>query len=489
MLYVIRFFPEITIKTRPVRHRLIRALRRNLRILLRRIEPGISVTGDWDILEVETADDNKIINQRVLEVLMHTPGIALILPVEKQPLPDLDGIAAAVLQHYRAVLKGRTFAVRCKRQGVHDFRSGDVERHVGAVLLRETEAAGVNLTDPDVTVRVEARKNVLYVVRQQIRGLGGYPMGTQEPVLSLVSGGFDSAVSSYQCMRRGLQTHFVFFNLGGRQHELAVKELALYLWMKFGASHRVKFVSVPFEPVVNEIMQKVDSGHMGVILKRMMIRAADRIAREMRIRALVTGEAIAQVASQTLPNLSVIDRVTDLLVLRPLIVTDKQQIIDTARAIGTEEFSAVVPEYCGVISVKPTTHARRVRVEHEERQMDMSVFEAAVAAREVQMIDRVVEVVGQRDVEPTEYAQLPPGAAVIDIRHPDEQAQLPFALPPGDQGHELLSVPFFRLGAGFADLDAARLYLLYCDKGMMSRLHASHLQDAGHKNVGVYRPA
>jgi tRNA uracil 4-sulfurtransferase len=485
MLYVVRFFPEMTVKSRPVRMRLVKALRRNLRIILQRLDEKISVVGNWDILEVDTGDLDQALESRVLDALLSTPGISVVRPVEKLPLPEsIDEIAESVLLHYRGALAGRTFVVRCKRTGTHAYSSGDIERQVGGFLLHNSDAKGVDLVNPEVTVRVEVRHNVLYVVKEQINGLGGYPLGTQEQVLSLISGGFDSAVSSFMTMRRGLQTHFVFFNLGGREHEFAVKEVALYLWMKFGSSHRVKFVSVPFEGVVTEITQKVDSGHMGVILKRQMLRAAERIAIGMRLRALVTGEAISQVSSQTLPNLNVIDRVCDMMILRPLIVTDKQEIINTARAIGTEPFSVNVPEYCGVISVKPTTHAKRSRVEHEERQMDPAVLDAAIEASEYQSIDRVVEVLNRRDVEPPEFAVAPPDAVVIDIRHPDELERAPFGL----SGHEVLQVPFFRLASQFATMPQSRQYLLYCDKGMMSRLHASHLKDAGFANVGVFRP-
>ncbi|MEX0740658.1 MAG: tRNA uracil 4-sulfurtransferase ThiI [Pseudohongiella sp.] len=484
MLFVIRFFPEITIKTRPVRQRQIKALRRNLRIMLGRLNANISVTGDWDLLEVETVSDDKILVDQVVDILRNTSGISLISQVSKQPLPDFDGIVAEILPFYRDRLQGRSFAVRSKRQGNHDFNSMELERYLGAALLRETGAAKVDLNRPDITVRVEIRQQILYVVKEQWRGLGGYPMGTQEPVLSLISGGFDSSVSSYLFMRRGIQTHFLFFNLGGKEHELAVKEVALYLWMRFGSSHRVKFVSVPFEPLLSEILDKVDSGHMGVVLKRMMIRAADTVAREMKLSALVTGECVAQVASQTLPNLNVIDQVTDMLILRPLIVTDKQDIIDMARRIGTEEFSAQVPEYCGVISVKPTTNARPHRVIEEEAKIDPALLRAAVDAREVQMIDRVVEVIEHRDVEPEQMATVPAGAVVVDIRHPTEQERSPLSTDDFD----VAVVPFYQLSTRFATLDASRHYLLYCDKGMMSRLHASHLKDAGHDNVGVYRP-
>lgn len=484
MLYLIRFHPEIIIKTRPVRHRLIQGLRRNLRIILKRINAAVSVTGDWDILEVQTPDGDQILAQQVEDVLLRTPGISLVMPVKKLPFKDLDQTAAETLLLWAEQLRGRTFAVRCKRQGEHPFTSTDVERHIGAVLLSNSESAGVNLKNPDLTVRVEVRFKDVYIVARQLRGLGGYPMGTQEPVLSLISGGFDSAVASYQCMKRGIPTHFLFFNLGGREHEIAVKEVALYLWMKFGSSHRVKFISVPFEAVLQNILQQVDTGHMGVVLKRAMMRAAERVAAGMRVGALVTGECIGQVASQTLPNLALIDAATERLVLRPLIVSDKQDIIDIARQIGTEAFNACVPEYCGVISVRPTTNAKRDRIEQEEAKLDASLIDDALTHTEIQMIDRVVDVVDHKDVTPVEYRIVPAGTIVIDVRHPDEQALSPLELP----DIEVRSIPFFRISTGFAALDQRFGYLLFCEKGMMSRLHASHLKEAGFANVGVYRP-
>ena len=179
----------------------------------------------------------------------------------------------------------------------------------------------------------------------------------------------------FQMMRRGLLTHFCFFNLGGRAHELGVKEVAHYLWKKYGSSHRVLFISVPFEEVLGDILENVDDSHMGVVLKRMMLKAADVIAEDLQLDTLVTGEAISQVASQTLTNLAVIDKATDKLVLRPLITEHKQDIIRTAVEIGTAEFAENMPEYCGVISVSPKTKAKLGRVVHEETRLDPSILQ------------------------------------------------------------------------------------------------------------------
>ena len=482
MLFLVKLFPEITIKSRGVRRRLLRLLRKNIKAVLKRCAGQLRVSGEWDLIEVET--DSSGAAPEVLEKLRLIPGIAAILEVRKYCLPDFDGILQIALEHYGDALAGKTFAVRCRRTGRHAFRSVDVEAFVGAGLLRETAAAGVRLGAPEVLVSLEIRHQELHVVLGRHAGLGGFPLGGQGAALSLISGGFDSAVSSYLVTRRGVQTHFCFFNLGGDAHRLAVRELALYLWLKYHSSHRVKFVTVPFEDVVREILGKIDNSQMGVVLKRMMLRAADRIAAEVGAKALATGESVAQVSSQTLTNLAVIDSVCESLVIRPLATTDKQQIIDLARSIGTEEFSRHIPEYCAVISDKPTTKARPERIEREEANFDFAVLERAVADASIQLITEIAADEGGNAEEVRVTSQPEPGDIVIDIRHESEQGAFSAAFA----DTQVLRIPFYRLSGEFPRLEADSRYLLYCERGMISRLHAAHLSDAGHRNIAVLDP-
>jgi thiamine biosynthesis protein ThiI len=484
MHFVVKYFPEITIKSPPVRKRLIKQLQRNLRRLLASVSESIEVQRSWDRIDValpESADE-RLINE-VGDVLARTPGIAYFAPSDLVPFTDLEDLGEKVLGLWADNLAGKSFVVRVKRSGKHEFNSMDVERTVGAVLNRGVETARVQLKDPDVTVRLEVVDDHCYVLRSHRPGLGGFPLGTQDAVLSLVSGGFDSTVASYLTVKRGLTTHFCFFNLGGLAHELGVKEVSYYLWRKFGASHDVKFITVPFEDVVGEILTSIHHSQMGVILKRMMLRVASRIAEDMQIQALVTGESVAQVSSQTLANLSVIDAVTDTLVLRPLITADKSDIIELSRKIGTEEFAASMPEYCGVISQKPTTRATLARVEREESNFDWDKLEQAFRQRRMVHISSVAqEAIGQSEVlvtsEPTA------DAVIIDIRHPNEEENRPLAILAG----RVEKIPFYQLNTQFPRLNAANQYLLYCDKGVMSQLHAANLLEAGFANVGVYRP-
>ncbi|MDX1453565.1 MAG: tRNA uracil 4-sulfurtransferase ThiI, partial [Oleiphilaceae bacterium] len=357
------------------------------------------------------------------------------------------------------------------------------ERFIGGGLLRETEAAGVDLTKPDYTVKLEVRNDEVYLVEDRFEGLGGYPLGTQDPVLSLISGGFDSTVSSYLTMKRGLKTHFCFFNLGGSAHEIGVKQVALYLWERYGVSHRVKFVTVNFEEVVGEILKSVHHSQMGVVLKRMMMRAASQVAERMGITALVTGESVAQVSSQTLANLSVIDAVTDTLVLRPLITTDKLDIIRLSAQIGTEDFAKNMPEYCGVISDRPTTRAKLDRIQEEESKFDFDVLERAVQNLEMIKIDQVMA--SEKNIANVELVSVPDVQdTVIDIRHPDECEKQPLQLT----NNRIENIAFYELMSQLDRLDKSQSYLLYCEKGTMSQLHASHLKGMGFEKIAVYLP-
>ena len=483
MKFVVKYFSEIAIKSKPVRRRFVSRLVENLRAVLKDIDPQIVLIKYWDRVQIETRVSDEETLARLLEAMRNCSGITYILEVSEHPLGTMDEIAAKAMAVYAERLVGKTFAVRCKRSGQHSFSSIDVERYVGGVLMAGSGAARVKLKKPEVTVELEISKERLYVVRKRYRGLGGYPVGSLDPVLSLISGGFDSPVASYMTMRRGMRTHFLFFNLGGRDHEVGVKEVALYLWQKYGCNQKVLFISVPFEEVVAELLSNIRDGYMGVILKRMMLRVADRLAQDLEIDALVTGECVAQVSSQTLRNLSVIDQVTSRLVLRPLIASDKEDIIRTATEIGTEDFAANMPEYCGVISVNPTTKARLERIEADELNFDMEILDRAIENATQTRVDRLADE-GALDRSDVEVLAVPlAGSTIIDIRHPDEEELSPLKVH-----STVLKIPFYELHTRFASLPEGTTYMLYCGKGVMSRLHACHLQDSTALDVKVYAP-
>ena len=476
--FILKLFPEIMIKGASAKRQMVGQLYNNLLTILQNINPEIEVKKYSDKIEVFTPKD---VLSEVRQKLLDTPGIEQILEVlQFDNMDSIDKIKRKIHELVADSLHGKTFVVRVKRTGKHDFSSIDIERTVGGYLLAKTKAKSVSLKNPDIIVQMELIQDQLNFISAKYKGLSGFPLGTQGDILSLMSGGFDSTVASYLTMKRGIKTHFIFFNLGGIAHEIGVKQVALYLWNKFGSSHKVKFISIAFDDVLTEIFRSTPPTYMGVMLKRLMLKASQTIADKMEIDALVTGESVAQVSSQTLRNLALIDQATNKLVLRPLATMNKPEIIAIANEIGTRHFAENMPEYCGVISQNPITHGSYKRMEKVAQRFDYAVLDKAVDNAQHINVDEIahdvanlspIEVVS--DVTTSNYV-------VIDIRPEDECIKAPC---------KVIKIPFHKLKMEFEKLPKEQEYLFYCDKGIMSQLHAQYLRDAkGYKNIRVYRP-
>jgi thiamine biosynthesis protein ThiI len=482
--FIVKLHQEISIKSRSVRKRFTKLLASNIKSMVIRVHEKAKVIQNWDNIVVLCDSHDAKIREGLIDALQRVPGIVQFIEVQESQFETLEDIFQATLVINKDRLVGKSFCVRCKRQGKHEFSSTEIERYVGGGLNQFIPDAQVKLKNPDVTVKLEVKNEFAYIVKETHSGMGGFPLPTQEDVLSLMSGGFDSSVSTYLMMRKGTRTHFLFFKLGGATHEIGVKQASYYLWSQFSSTHRVKFITVDFEPVVAEILENIENGQMGVVLKRMMMRAGSKIAQEFGINALVTGESLGQVSSQTLANLNVIDRVTDTLILRPLIQHDKQEIIDIARKIGTAEMSEVMPEFCGVISKKPTVKAKLDTIIAEEAKFDFDILDTVVENAHIMGI-KDIDVETKEEVKEVESAsELPKGAIVLDIRSPDEEDHDPLELDDTEVKH----LPFYKLATKFGDLPKEHEYYLYCKKGVMSQLQALILHEQGFMNVKVYHP-
>lgn len=482
MHFVVKLFPEIVVKSPPVRRLQTRILQDNIRRLLKPLDKEVEVDRDWEKLEIRCSRQDEEFKSKVVDRLSCTPGISKFSEIQAFDFETLEDICALSVSHFGSLLEGKSFGVRAKRSGKQGFNSMDVERAVGSALMTQTGAVAVDLGSPDVWVELEVRADRLFLLGETWSGLGGFPMGSQGKVISLISGGFDSSVSSYQTMRRGMLTHFLFFNIGGRAHEIATRHMAHHLWQRFGCSHDSRFVSVPFEQIVSEIAAKVPANYATVILKRYMMRCASEIAAKYEIDAITTGESVGQVSSQTLANLRVIDEAASCLVMRPLVNMDKGEIIDIARHIGTAKMAESSPEYCGINSVRPTTKARMEKVELIESGLDAGLVSSVVAQARQVPLRKLIEDIASLPVDI--LSRPSDGAVVIDVRHPDERLDKALEL----QNNRVLPIPFFELQKRFSEQPQNAHYLLYCERGIMSRLHAELLLEAGYQNVGVYRP-
>lgn len=481
MKFIIKLFPEIMIKSESVRKRFVKILTSNIRNVLTKYDDTVAVIKHWDYIEVRSKIDANL--PILIEQLQRIPGIHHFLQVEEKPFENLHEIFEQTLSDVVSQLENKTFCVRVKRKGKHEFNSLEAERYIGGGLNQHIASAKVQLKNPDVTVRIEIEDDKMMLVRARYEGIGGYPIGTQEDVLSLISGGFDSGVSSYMLLRRGSRVHYCFFNLGGAAHEIGVKQMAYHIWQRYGSSHKVRFVAINFEGVVGEILENVDNGQMGVVLKRMMVRAASKIAQRFDIQAIVTGEALGQVSSQTLTNLRLIDEAAEVLVLRPLITHDKEQIIAMAKHIGTDDIAKSMPEFCGVISKNPTVKAIKAKIEQEEGNFNFAVLESAVESAQYLDIRQIAEQTEKDVVSVDAVSVLCENDVIIDIRSPEEIDENPLHI----ENQAMIQLPFYKLSSQFAELDQSKHYVLYCERGVMSKLQALYLKESGFNNVSVFK--
>jgi diphthamide synthase (EF-2-diphthine--ammonia ligase) len=238
---------------------------------------------------------------------------------------------------------------------------------------------GVDLSSPEVTASSRCGTRAAYLFSERVDGAGGLPLGVEGRAVALLSGGYDSAVAAWLLLKRGVALDYVFCNLGGDAYERAVVQVGKALADEWSYGTRPRLHVVDFGDVLQELKEKTRDAYWQVVLKRLMYRAACTVAAERGAGAIITGEAVGQVSSQTLPNLRAIETVATLPVLRPLIGFDKDEIIDRARSIGTAALSEQVKEYCAIAPGYPVTAARVERVDAEEGRMDLSVLDAAVA--------------------------------------------------------------------------------------------------------------
>jgi thiamine biosynthesis protein ThiI len=234
----------------------------------------------------------------------------------------------------------------------------------------------VDLEDAELTISIEILPRSAFFGFDKIAGAGGLPVGVSGRAVSLISGGFDSPVAAYRMMQRGCRLTFVHFHSApylDKTSQEKVRELVKLLTRHQFSS---RLYLIPFGEIQRQIVAGVLRPLRVILYRRMMLRIAEAIAGKERARALVTGESLAQVASQTLENLAVIEKATTLTILRPLVGMDKQEIIDQARRIGTFETSAIPDQDCCQLFVPqhPATKAKLADVENAESRLDLAAL-------------------------------------------------------------------------------------------------------------------
>ena len=287
---------------------------------------------------------------------------------------DKDAIADKAIEYLAEPMRAAgSFKVETKRSDKSfPMTSIELSQYVGGRLAEAYPEVRVDVHTPALTVNVEVRDRAAYVHGDAVPGAGGMPVGSNGTAVTLLSGGIDSPVSTWMIAKRGVRlipVHFYSFPYTGE----AAKEKVVTLAKKLAAwCGKMRLAVVPFTHVQEEIRDKCPEEYFTLVTRRFMMRVADRLARDNGCGAIVTGENLGQVASQTMPALGVTEAVCTLPVLRPLIGFDKREIVDLARRIGTFETSILPYEDCCTVFTPrhPELRPSAARAEEAEAALD-----------------------------------------------------------------------------------------------------------------------
>ena len=298
-------------------------------------------------------------------------GVANFSLVERTER-DIEDLRRRIVESLNGT-RFTTFRIETQRgDKTFPLTSPEINRQLGAAVQRRS-GARVDLANAEFTVTVEILPKDAFFGFNRIAGAGGLPVGASGRVAALVSGGFDSPIAAYRMMQRGCRVVFIHFHSAPFQDKTSQEKVRQLVDVLTRHQFSSRLHLVPFGEIQRQIVAAVARPLRVVLYRRMMLRIAEAIARKEKAKALVTGESLGQVASQTLDNMAVIQQATRMPILRPLVGMDKQEIIDQARRIGTFEISSIPDQDCCQLFVPkhPATKARFDEVERDEAQFDM----------------------------------------------------------------------------------------------------------------------
>ena len=348
-----------------------------------------SIRKSQSMIYVEPLEEN-IDMDEAIERMSKVFGIVNICPAvscEK----DMESIEKTTIECLNEMdVEGKTFKVEAKREDKQfPMNSPQLCQHMGGCILKNVKGLKVDVHNPDILVQIEIRKKA-YIFTQKVSGAGGMPVGTNGKAALLLSGGIDSPVAGWMIAKRGVAIDAVHFHSHPYTSDRAkekVIELAKILSVYTGKIH---LHVVPFTDIQLAIIDKCPKNYLTLIMRRIMMQIAERIAKQHRCNALITGESIGQVASQTMESLAVTDNAVDMPVFRPCIGMDKEEIITISKKIDSYETSILPYEDCCTIFVPkhPKTRPVLEDIIEAEKALDNleEMIEAALEGDEVIVI-------------------------------------------------------------------------------------------------------
>ncbi|MBU1177874.1 tRNA 4-thiouridine(8) synthase ThiI [Patescibacteria group bacterium] len=335
------------------------------------------------LVELNDRSSPKQIVQRLQQVF----GITN-LAVATKAKNDMDAIKSVAQEVLPKRLK--TFRVTARRSNKNfPLDSQEVNEELGGYILEKRPGAKVNLSHPETNIYVEIAGEGVFVYSEKLPGLGGLPVGVSGRVVSLLSSGFDSPIASYRLMKRGARVVFAHFHSYPQTDKRSLENVQKIVGLLDQYQSKSKLFLVPFLDIQKEIYAKAAAPDRVVLYRRMMIRISEIIARQERAEALVTGDSLGQVASQTLTNMSTIGEVATMPLLRPLVGLDKEEIMQKARQIGTYDISAQPDEDCCSLFVpkNPNTKTNIADIKKQEEKLAINdLVEKAVESVKIEVV-------------------------------------------------------------------------------------------------------
>ncbi|MGP1909079.1 tRNA uracil 4-sulfurtransferase ThiI [Metabacillus sp. JX24] len=366
-------YGEITTKGKN-RRWFVNCLKQNLKSVLSDY-PALGYWGNRDRLYINLNGEN---HEGILEKLPLVFGIhsfSLVLKTKRELEEIKNGALALIEGQYKA---GDSFKISAKRADkTFPLLTNEINYEVGSHILKNTDGLTVDVHSPDIDVRVEVRGEAAYLSSKDYEGIGGLPAGASGKAVLMLSGGIDSPVAGYFAMKRGIELEAVHFFSPPYTSERAkqkVIDLARRLTV-FGG--RIRLHIVPFTEIQEAIQKQVPESYVMTSTRRMMLQIADKIREKHDALAIVTGESLGQVASQTLESMYAINDVTNTPIIRPLIASDKKDIISLAKQIGTHDTSILPYEDCCTIFTPPSP-ATKPKLEKAQRFESFLDFEPMI---------------------------------------------------------------------------------------------------------------
>ena len=368
------------------------ALVKQIHHRLKNLEGDFSVTKEAGRIYAEAAEDFDY--DEVIDALQHVFGIVGICPMVQIEDNGYEDLKAQVVKYIDDAYENKNFtfkvvARRANKQ--YPVVSDQINRDLGEVILNAFPETKVNVHTPDVLLRVEVRHKI-NIFSETIPGPGGMPIGTAGRAMLLLSGGIDSPVAGWMIAKRGVTIDATYFHAPPYTSERAKQKVVdlAKLVAKYTGPIRLNIIN--FTDIQLYIYDQCPHDELTIIMRRYMMKIAETIAKENDWLALVTGESIGQVASQTMQSLAVTNEVCELPVMRPLIAFDKQDIVDISLKIGTYETSVLPYEDCCTIFVAkhPVTKPSLKKIKNSEKKLDEKIDELMKTALETREVIRCI---------------------------------------------------------------------------------------------------